>query len=261
MKISYLSDNLFNLPHIEKTNDIDVCCPIVIIDTDCITEERQFKINLSNRLHIGYITSPKLLGWDHIAINTFFHKMNGGVFAASEYLQNQLAFLQEDIGLLNMPVLDSLYKPNRTKEKKIVVVADKNDLSSNLLSVMDVFNMLKPQGFEYSITPANSPALPLVLSNAWGYINMSRSSRYHTDFIEAGLCGCWCFVWSFHAFADKYPVHRFEDIAHGAELINDAYNSSQGKANTDIRKVMVKRHGYNAFKKSLKSIVDKNIFV
>jgi len=260
MRISFLSDNHI-LPSMHSTDELGLTHKIVLVDLDWITHERFLELRESKKMCIGYITSPKLNGW-HRDHRTSVLGYMSGVYAASEYLKNQLATLNHEIGLLPFPVSADIHKPTK-KEKKLLVVGEpitvkgKENHAENIEPVLQIFIALKEFGFENAI--ASNPTAYL-LAECWGFIDMSRSSRLPTHFITAGICGCWCFVWSYHAYADKYPIHRFANPEHAVEQIMTCYENSEGKANMDFRKYMSKLHGFSTFEKNLKIIVNKIIF-
>ena len=263
MRISYLSekDRLYNL---NTTDEIELSHKIVLVDLDWVTPERFKQLQESTRIHIGYITSPQIVGWHRDHRNAVLHYMNGA-YAATEYLKNQLAFLDIQIGLLPYPIGVKSFKPAK-KEKTIAVIGEpivvngKKDHAHNIDQVSLVFQGLKEFGFTGTIMPVGSANLFSTLAEAWGFIDMSRSSRLPLEFIIAGFCGCWNFVWSYHGYADKYPIHRFNNVDHAVEQINECYESSGGVANKDFRKYMTSLHGFSAFEKKLKSIVNQIIF-
>ena len=107
---------------------------------------------------------------------------------------------------------------------------------------------------------SNDNDLRKMLAESYAYINMSRSRYYPINFIKAGLSGCMCFVWSYHPFADEYPVHRFENADDAVPLIQAVFEKTGETANADIRASMMDWHSPPKFHENLQNIVKKIIF-
>ena len=252
--ISYLTANQLSLPDIHTAPDLHACGSLAIIDTS--SEPGLDRLDASHRTHIAYATSPAMLTWKPDYLQQFLEEMD--MFCvASEYLQNQLSIcVNHESTLLPFPVSEKINQPKKTKKKQIVAIAD--SIEDNLEGIKAVFDALPD--FNCIILPHDSANCQQILAESWGYINMSRSSKYPVHFIQAGLASCFIFVWSYHRFADKYPVHRFEDDQDGPLKIEEVFEASQGALNTDIRKDMIRRHGLPQFKKNLTKIIESLIF-
>jgi len=256
--ISYLTETPTELPDIHKTDDLDACKQIVLIDTSWTpTPEWLEQLFESVRFHIACITSPDILCWDETHLSAFLEKCSR-VFAASKYLQNQVSpFIRRQIDLLHLPVCEKTFKPAKTKEKRLIAVADSR---ADNIETLQAFNNELTEDWELVILPRNSPDIPYMLSTAWGYLNMSRSSEYPFSFIQAGLSGCFNFVWHYHPFADAYPVYRFEDVDEGLMAVQEILEKAGEGPNIDIRKHIISLHSPAVFKKNLQNIINPLIF-
>ena len=94
-----------------------------------------------------------------------------------------------------------------------------------------------------------------ILSESWAYLNMSRYDTGCLSFIESALSGCYCFCWENHPMFDEYGfVNRFRGIKDGANLIAEL-SEKHLDMNISLRNQMVAKHGYEAVREQLKSIV------
>lgn len=253
MMISYLTSCDVKLPDIHIAPDLHACHPITFIDTSAGSFPLIDELDASQKLHIAYITTPDMLTWNTDLRSQFFSEMHA-IVAASEYLKQQMsAFINTEIEVLPMPVSGG--KVGK-KEKRIVAIG--SERADNIEGIQAVFESLSD--WETVLLPHDAPERFDVLSTAWAYIDMSRTSRYPFNFISAGLAGCFNFVWHFHAYADKYPVYRFEDADEAVLKIEEVYETTEGTPNKDIQKYMTKLHSPANFKKNLKNLVNSLIF-
>lgn len=94
-----------------------------------------------------------------------------------------------------------------------------------------------------------------MLSESWGYINMSRYDTGCLSFLESAMSGCHCFCWGNHPMFDEYGfVNRFSGIEDGSELIVKTLEMKPN-ANMSIRNLMMVKHSYESVNESLRRLV------
>ena len=94
-----------------------------------------------------------------------------------------------------------------------------------------------------------------ILSESWGYINMSRYDTGCLSFLESAMSGCHCFCWKSHPMFDEYDfVNRFSGIADGSELIMKTLEIKPDP-NVSIRNMIMAKHSYESVNESLRRLV------
>ena len=98
-----------------------------------------------------------------------------------------------------------------------------------------------------------------ILSESWGYVNMSRYDTGCLSFLESAMSGCHCFCWHPHPMFDEYSfINRFHGVEDGAEVIVSEFEKGSGP-NKSLRNYIVAKHGYESVRQSFKRIMAKVI--
>ena len=203
----------------------------------------------------------------------------------NRYLNNVMrAYITQPMHILYTPIDDKFYKPSETKKKQIVAMGCVGT-HKNVDGIIEMFKAL-PNEFDkiyigssllwgkrkdFSDVGAKlekklknicewHPELDKretaeVLSDSWGYVNMSRYDVGCLSFLESAMSACHCFCWDSHPMFDEYHfINRFIGIEDGVQVIVEKYRNNT-KMNGSLRNYMKAKHGYEAVRENLKRVL------
>ena len=208
-----------------------------------------------------------------------------GVYACNLYLQSILKEYGIDAGVLYSPVDHTLFKPAKQKKPKIVV-SGQVSYAKGTDKIIEMFGLLPDEiekvfvgnaklwGMESRKTDADlekelgdvcthiqgltHTEMAAQFAEAWGYVTMSKYDVGSFSFLEAGMSGCEVFAHDLHRQFDEYEnvIRTADSPKVMATVIESRFATFDPDIhNTELRKELIKKHSYQAFRKSLKAIV------
>ena len=277
----------------ELGDDINLIDPLWLdsYNTPKSLKEQMGKIKSSSALNILW---QEELAVFRFCLSQYRHELFDsvdGIINCNHFLNNMMkAYVKAPMHVLHTPIDSKFYFPAKEKRPQIVAMG-KIGIFKNTQQVVEIFKMLPknidkiyigsidmwgeklplPISKSDRITQSEMgnicdfyPALGKkdvadILSESWGYLNVSRYDTGCLSFLESAMSGCHCFCWDSHPMFDEYPfVKRFKGSSDGVDLITKTLKDNPGP-NNSLRNHMVSVHGYEASVKRLKYLMSKII--
>ena len=246
----------------------------------------------SRSLKILWVEEQELFRWTGGLLERVLGLVDG-IAVSNKYLKQQLEPIipGRKIQILYTPIPENPWADDMPRRNEVFAIGQIS-LRKNIPAVVDLFERLDEdiesmfcgnaglwgddglaidkrieRAVEDTVTRwipyASRAEISQLEAQAKVYVNMSIYDVGCLSFLEAAMAGCACLCWNYHPMFDEY-VHctRFEDSEEGAEIAGKLIDNQKlwEMKSTAIRNEVRRKHGYPAFRKNLREVIDAAMY-